>query len=497
MVETVIPTHKSRTTRATWLLLGYAAVVLLPVLPFLGTLWDYAWYDTPQGYLIWIPLASFFSVVIGLRRHPLLQADLETDWIAALPFLSAATVLFAGGNSFWPLFFLPSQLPFLIWPLWAFGIGILFWGIDSVGALVFPSLYLALAWPGWYGFVGTYSQDVLVQWAGWGMHLLVPLIPAARYVSGATPLILIPSSRGTFGLSIGSSCSGSDALLGLWLFTLPFLPHMAGRWVKKLLLLVLLFPVALLVNLLRLVLVVLSARYLGPQLALDWVHPLAGPIVFLVTSGTLFSLVRWRRSTDPITSARRTRTRAMITVGGGALSALLFYIVGTGSYFARPVSVPSPNWKSFAVSVRGYRVSLNKRYNFQSIFGTGARDVVIRYVPPSGTSTWVNAITTPHGQAFLAYTFQDCFHFHNDQVVSSQLVLAPGLKVHLDRVFYPGDPHSWYVLYWQWPVKTAGQEQWQRVVIYHLTNRPPSDLVRFGRKWVAALTRGHTAGRIG
>ncbi|MDA8066334.1 MAG: archaeosortase/exosortase family protein [Thermaerobacter sp.] len=470
-------------------LLGFAVVLVLPMLPFLGLLAQYAWYDTPQGYLIWIPLAAVASLYLGLKRCDLRQkVDVETDWFVALPFLSLAAVLLLWGNTFWPLAYLPLHLAFLIWPLWALGAGVLYWGVDALPALVVPSVYLALAWPTWPTWVQNFSQSVLVQWAGWGLHQLLPLVQGARFVAGSTPVVALSALGQPLGLAIGSACSGSDMLLGLYLFVIPFLLFWQGGWLKKFLFLVALFPIAILVNILRLFFITLAARYLGAPAALSVVHPLAGPVLFLVVFWLLVTRVPWSRPAHPnVTTAARPAPRVALLLAGAALAVYLFFVTTGTSFSARPVTVPNTAWQTLSPPVAGYRVSFSQSVPTQATFGAGSQDVLVNYWRGTGNLVVVRTITTPQEGSLTAYTFANCFRFHGDQAIAGNLQLAPSLPARLDRVKFLGGKRLWYIMYWQWPLRIGQETQWQRVAIYTLADQPSANLVAFARSWVAGI----------
>ncbi len=157
-------------------------------------------------------------------------------------------------------------------------------GIDSVRAHLFPLLYLGfvIPLPGWFVQAVTqplqnflsYSATEMLQAFGY---------PIAR--QGVTLFIA------QYQLLVEDACAGMNSLVGLIavsLFYIYVMHRATLRYAAFLLLLII--PVAILVNLIRITLLILVTYYFGDAAAQGFLHVTTGLVLFLLAVSIIFGV---------------------------------------------------------------------------------------------------------------------------------------------------------------------------------------------------------------
>ncbi len=156
---------------------------------------------------------------------------------------------------------------------------VLFYGIDVFKILFFPFLFLLLIVPIPYHYI---------------QSIIEPVTRYERFVSTKISalflkILFVPVFSSDFAISIpnykfkvGMYCSGLNYVISLILVSSIFMYITKGNFLKKFILFLMIFPIAIVSNILRIVLNVLIAYYISISIA---------DVFFLFFSGIFFSVV--------------------------------------------------------------------------------------------------------------------------------------------------------------------------------------------------------------
>ena len=91
---------------------------------------------------------------------------------------------------------------------------------------------------------------------------------------------------------IGLPCSGIYSLIALIALTTLFISFLGGKKTKKVLLLLFSIPLAIIVNLIRVLLIMLIAYYLDLNVAMNFFHDFSSPFLFILSFLLLMTLAK-------------------------------------------------------------------------------------------------------------------------------------------------------------------------------------------------------------
>lgn len=168
--------------------------------------------------------------------------------------------------------------------------------------LWFPLLYLVFAFPPPETVIAALTVPLKILISQWSIVLLRIL---DYPIGGEGVRIFI----GQYELLVAAACSGLNSLISLTAITLfyVYLRHQA-EWRYALLLVLLVIPIALLANFIRVIILILLTYHAGEATAQGFLHNFAGLFMFAIALGLMFALdelIRplWRRH-----AARHMRT---------------------------------------------------------------------------------------------------------------------------------------------------------------------------------------------
>jgi hypothetical protein len=77
---------------------------------------------------------------------------------------------------------------------------------------------------------------------------------------------------------------------------------------------------------------------------------------------------------------------------------------------------------------------------------------------------WADVVTTPDDSALQTYTIENCFLFHNYDIIQSRtLALGHGVTGVLLNYSDPASHGRWATLSWTWPVRLGGTTAYERI----------------------------------
>jgi exosortase B len=171
-----------------------------------------------------------------------------------------------------------SQVPVLA------GVLLFIYGWRGVRLMWFPLLYLLFLVP---------LPGIVVDAATGSLKQLVSVIAEnllyqAGYPIARTGVIL---TIGQYQLLVADACSGLNSMYSLTAMGLLFLYiTWDGNWLRAILMLLAIWPIAFAANIVRVIALVLITYYLGDEAAQGFLHGFSGILLFLVSLFLLFGL---------------------------------------------------------------------------------------------------------------------------------------------------------------------------------------------------------------
>lgn len=187
-----------------------------------------------------------------------------------------------------------SQVPVLA------GVLLFIYGWRGVRLMWFPLLYLLFLVP---------LPGVVVDAATGSLKQMVSVIAEnllyqAGYPIARTGVIL---TIGQYQLLVADACSGLNSMYSLTAMGLLFLYiTWDGNWLRAILMLLAIWPIAFAANIVRVITLVLITYYLGDEAAQGFLHGFSGIMLFLVSLFLLFGL----HALLGLVTGRRRRTPA-------------------------------------------------------------------------------------------------------------------------------------------------------------------------------------------
>ncbi len=242
---------------------GLVAGLYGPVLTQMVVQW---WQDPDYGHGFVVPL--FVGYVVYQRRHKLRQVPLEPSNLG-FPVMLGAIVLFLAGTLGAELFVSRSSLLFL------FGGMILFFaGWKMLRAVAFPLVFLVLMIP---------LPALIYNQVTFPLQFL-----ASRLASDSLELVGIPVLREgnvlvlpNYSLEVVEACSGIRSLMSLIALAVAYGYFVERRLWARITLVLLMVPIAVASNALRVVGAGIVTYFWGPRYAEGFFHFFQGWLVFV------------------------------------------------------------------------------------------------------------------------------------------------------------------------------------------------------------------------
>jgi exosortase len=253
---------------------GLVAALYGPVLTRMMVQW---WQDPDYSHGFAVPLLAGY--VLYQRRHKLRQVPLEPNNLGFLVMLGAIVFLLAGSLGA-ELFVARFSLLFLLG-----GILLFFAGWKMLRAVAFPLVFLVLMIP---------LPALIYNQATFPLQLL-----ASRLASNSLELVGIPVLREgnvlvlpNYSLEVVEACSGIRSLMSLIALAVAYGYFVEQRLWARITLVVLMLPIAVASNALRVVGAGVVTYFWGPQYAGGFFHFFQGWLIF-VTAVACMLLVHW------------------------------------------------------------------------------------------------------------------------------------------------------------------------------------------------------------
>ena len=253
---------------------GLVAALYGPVLTQMVIQW---WQDPDYGDRFVVPV--FVGYVLSQRRHKLRQVSLEPNNFG-FPLMLGAIGLLIVGTLGAELFVSRSSLLFLLG-----GILLFFAGWKMLSAVAFPLAFLALMIP---------LPALIYNQVTFPLQLL-----ASRLASNSLELLGIPVLREgnvlvlpNYSLEVVEACSGIRSLMSLIALAVAYGYFVEQRLWARITLVVMMLPIAVASNALRVVGAGVVTYFWGPQYAEGFFHFFQGWLIFVSAVGCML-FVHW------------------------------------------------------------------------------------------------------------------------------------------------------------------------------------------------------------
>lgn len=486
-----------------------AAIVLIGLVAYnltLGSLFDYLRLETPLAYL---PLLPLFSIGIALMtaqryRYARVIRDRQIDFLIGIPMLVAAIVLITVVPTLASTYYWSNRPDVLSLALFVSGLVVLFYGVTWFWRLKASLIFLVLMWPALYLNIMPGIMQSFTDTTNNALASVVHHLPIGVTLSGQAGILLVHQASGTpLAVSVGTACSGADSVLGFLLIGGALLTAVGGGLPRKLIWMAVGLGLTFVVNLLRLTSILALASAGHPDLALGGYHAVIGLILFAVVVAVMMRLLpvfglHARPAVDasaakarPISMARPIRPtlpenlrRRRVTLG--LLAVLTAFVAlsdhGLGPYAAFQDGTGSPNVLPFGPNSApaGFRVSYQATYSWATQY-FGANSTFQRYIvsggqpkltsQPVGARTYnsvvyADVVRTDDRGSLDAYNLQNCFLFHNYNIVATQRVdIGNGVTALLMNYSDPATQARWATVSWAWPVDNKGETYYERIAL--------------------------------
>jgi exosortase/archaeosortase family protein len=500
--------RKSRVDARTALVVRIAVVAAATIVAYhysLETLIRDISVDSPLAYLGLVP---FITVALMLarglpRRQELEIHDRYVDYIVGLPLLLLALTLVVLLPVHESTYFWLWRIDLLSPPFFVGGAIAIVFGVRALWRMRLPVAFLLLAWPLPYSLLLTRAMDGFTNLTTSALAGLVRVVPLAQPVSGSDGVFGISHNGTLFQVSVASACTGINGVVGFLLIGSAFAFVVSGPRVPKAIWLTGGMAVVWVMNLARILMLFEVGRLWGESVALDWFHPLVGLVTFnlgiLVMIATLpFFHLRIasppgkpavpspsRRSPHRDVAVPRAVAACAIVLMLGIVAGVANGQMGRYQLLAQDLGTPRLNDVSLAnAKLSGWSLQQADAYPWvRQYFGPDAIWTRYEYdwqaADPIASDFKSNApvvmdvISTSDLNSFSTFGLEDCYHFHNYNVLDARTIdLGGGVTGHALTYHNPSNGSDWLAVYWEWPVLAPGGDRYERVVMNMLNPNP-------------------------
>jgi exosortase/archaeosortase family protein len=449
--------------------------------------------DTPLAYLGLIPLISAGLAYSALRNNepgPPIH-DRQVDFIVGVPLLIVALYI---------NLLMPAQLSSQYWiyrldmvslPLFVAGASMLLYGLRPTWRARWAVIFLMMAWPYPYTIALLRWLEGFTQLTISTIAFAVRFIPVATHVAtGDGSTFALTHGVDTFKLSVASSCSGANSLVGFFLIGGALISAVRGPRLQKFLWMFVGAALTWLLNVVRIMVIFAVGQKWGQKVAIDAFHPVLGLILFNMGIGILcFLLPRFgmrigrgkgEDAIGPQKTVVPTRKWVLaIPVVAAVMLTLGLANSGLSKYGLIASDLGIPRLDSFAKSPP-------KLPNWNATVKTDSYDFARRFF--GDDSTWnrysmssaggdksdlwastpilADVITGSSLTRLETWGLEACYNFHGYEVKDQQTVdLGGGIKGTTLRFRPKGFTAMYSTVFWHWPVLENGKIRYERVTL--------------------------------
>jgi exosortase len=273
----------TRPDNATTRWVGFGLYVTAVLIAFFAPLRELALLSTRSelhSHTVLIPLISIAFLAAGRRR---VFSEVDYSFLPGSLVIAAGSIAYASirlqGDGLGP----NDQLSAMIFSFWLVLVGgfLLFFGLRALRAGIFPLVFLVLMTP-----LPTALVDRIVKVLLWGSAAFTQLFFQALGVTFLREGSLFHLGR--VSIEIAPECSGIRSSLGLFIAVTVVARLALRRWWNRALVLLLIVPLVMIKNAIRIVTLTLLAEYVDVRfLTKSWLHQ-SGGFIFAGIAMLLF-----------------------------------------------------------------------------------------------------------------------------------------------------------------------------------------------------------------
>ena len=458
--------------------------------------------DTPLAYLGLVPPMAVGIAMLTPRAagEPEIH-DRQVDLIVGLPLLATALFLQVTlpgrmGSDFWLY-----RVDLLTLPVFVAGCVVLLFGVRALWRFRVAVAFLLLAWPVPYAWFIDHFLGLTTGTTISGLRASLHVLHVATPVAGSDgSTFQIVHHAVPYQVSVASSCSGVNGVVGFALVGTAFGAIVRGGRVRKALWLATGLLLVWGFNLARIVVIFWAGHVWGERFAVDGLHPVLGLFEFAAAVLVMVLLMPLAKLTIPTrttTTSLRDRLGAVPRGAAGmrlagvsllAIVVVLFGVDGTLTRFQLTASdFGAPKVEAIDAKpavVPGFNAAPIAQYDWVTrFFGSGSSWHRFSYAQNTyepgveGASQQApviaDVIDSKSIQPFNAYGIEACYSFHGYTVHGDHTVDLGGVTGH--ALTYRDGSQAWTVVYWIWAVADGnGGRRYERVVLLE-SSRPDGD----------------------
>lgn len=247
-------------------------VLYAPVFPELWRDWNQ---DPNYGYGIFVPFISAF--LVWRKRKEISQIPPTPYGPGLLVVLFGFLIYLIGiaGNELFS-----TRVSFIVV---LFGILVTIWGKQGTKTVLFPLFYLLLMIPLPYILYYAIASPMKLFATKWAVYA-VDMLQITVHHEGN--IIYLPNTT----LEVANACSGLRSLMALFTFGLVFAYTAQKTLFFRGILIIAIFPIAIVSNIIRIIVTSLLAYYKGAETAHSFLHETSGIVVYSIATILLISL---------------------------------------------------------------------------------------------------------------------------------------------------------------------------------------------------------------
>jgi exosortase len=163
------------------------------------------------------------------------------------------------------------------------GVVLAIWGVKGIKILIFPLVFLLFMVPFWFiQDLANNLQYISVHWAAYIVDMLgLPISTVGNEIH-----------LGNITFTVGIVCSGINTLVALMALSAVYAYILKGSILKRLVLFVLAFPIAIAANILRISTIIMFAYVIDLKAATGWYHDISSPVFFFLAFLVLILISR-------------------------------------------------------------------------------------------------------------------------------------------------------------------------------------------------------------
>jgi len=444
--------------------------------------------DQPVGLTPAMPFLAVWVAISTTRARQ--RAGLPTvgqresvvDAPVAVALLGAAAWLIWQAPQSQGWYFWSSRLDLLAAGLFALGLAVLFWGVQTLLWHKLTCLYVLLLWPEPLVRIQTLVAPPLATLTAVAVRQLAGTAHLALAPVGADPTVFASATEPGWVFVIGDACAGLNAALTVLLLAAPIALHLSLSRSRIISWLSAGVALAVLSNVVRILLVFIVAQAADPEFAMGVVHPVLGAILLVVVLGCWWWLaLRWgpRFAAPslpiPASTGHWLRSSAPALVAAVALS-LVFAVGSAGLGTFEPLAPIGPPGQvlsdplDYVQLPAGWEVRGRSAMAWKDLFGLQSTSYAMSFKSADGAIVKAQYVATPDQARLQAYSLEACRVYHGDDVVAQRTVDlgSGGVASLIDTIdqspFSAGGRMS--VLYWEAPFLLEGRTMHARLALF-------------------------------